>query len=168
MTAAEALEAALAVGVELRLDGEDLVLEAPTPPPATIIDMLTRHRPCIVLLLRPGRDGRSADDWRSFFHERAAVAEFDGAVPRPEAAARTFACCVVGWLNRNFVGLPPGRCLACGAGECAHDPLLPFGIEQTGHAWLHSRCWPAWHEGRTAEAIAALAKLGVTPSGVNQ
>ena len=43
----------------------------------------------------------------------------------------------------------------------AHDPLLPFGIEPTGHAWLHSRCWPAWHAGRKAEAVAALAAMGI-------
>jgi hypothetical protein len=30
--------------------------------------------------------------------------------------------------------------------------LLPFGAEPTGHAWLHSRCWDAWHTGRKSEA----------------
>jgi hypothetical protein len=34
-------------------------------------------------------------------------------------------------------------------------------IESTGHAWLHSRCWPIWHAGRKAEAIAALAALWI-------
>ena len=45
--------------------------------------------------------------------------------------------------------------------EHSHDPLLPFGAEPTGHAWLHSRCWPAWHSARKAEAIAALAAMGI-------
>ena len=31
----------------------------------------------------------------------------------------------------------------------------------TGHVWLHSRCWPVWHAGRKAEAIAALAAMGI-------
>jgi hypothetical protein len=38
---------------------------------------------------------------------------------------------------------------------------LPLGIESTGHAWLHSRCWTIWHAGRKAEAIAALAAMGI-------
>jgi hypothetical protein len=29
--------------------------------------------------------------------------------------------------------------------------------------WLHSRCWPAWHDGRKAEAVAALATMGIAP-----
>ena len=33
-----------------------------------------------------------------------------------------------------------------------------------GHAWLHSNCWPSWHAGRIAEAIAALASVGISPA----
>jgi hypothetical protein len=89
------------------------------------------------------------------------IAEFDGGLPRARAEARAFACCMAEWLNRNFVRSPPGRCLACDGGDHGHDPLLPSGIESTGHAWLHSRCWPTWHAGRKAEAIAALAAMGI-------
>ena len=78
-----------------------------------------------------------------------------------EAEARAFACCVAEWLNRNPVRSPPGRCLGCGGSEHAHDTLLPFGTEPTGHAWLHSRCWAAWHAGRKAEAVAALSTFGI-------
>jgi hypothetical protein len=38
---------------------------------------------------------------------------------------------------------------------------LPFGTADSGHAWLHSRCWPAWYAGRKAAAMAALARLGI-------
>jgi hypothetical protein len=53
------------------------------------------------------------------------------------------------------------RCLACGGREYGYDPLLPYGVEPTGHAWLHSRCWEAWHAGRKREAAAALKAMGV-------
>jgi hypothetical protein len=66
-------------------------------------------------------------------------------------------CCVAEWLNRNPARSPPGRCLGCGEAEHAHDSLLPFGTEPTGHAWLHSRCWTAWHASRQADAVAALS-----------
>ena len=161
MSAAEALKAARAAGIELGIDGNDLALEASAPPPAAVLDLLARHKPGIVALLRPDRDGWSAEDWQVFFDGQAGIAEFDGGLPRPEAEARASACCVVEWLNRNFVRSPPGCCLVCGGGDHAHEPLLPFGIEPPGHAWLHSRCWPAWHAGRKAEAAAALAAMGI-------
>lgn len=165
MSAAEALGVARAAGIELRLDGDDLVLEASAPPPAAVLDLLSRYKAGILALLRPSGDGWSAEDWQVFFDERAGIAEFDGGLPRAQAEARAFACCVAEWLNRNFVRSPPGRCLTCGGGDHAHDPLLPFGIEPTSHAWLHSRCWTAWHAGRNAEAVTALGAMGIaTPA----
>ena len=129
MSAAEALKAARAAGIALGIDGDDLVLEASAPPPPAVLDLLSRHKAGIVALLQPGRDGWSAEDWQVFFDERAAIAEFDGGLPRADAEARAFACCVVEWLNRNLCRSPPGRCLGCGGADHGHDPLLPFGIE---------------------------------------
>jgi hypothetical protein len=140
--AAQALKAARAAGVELALDGSDLVLEAASAPPGAVLDALSRHKGEIVALLRPGRDGWSAEDWQAYFDERTGIAEFDGGLPRAEAEAQAFACCVVGWLNRNPVRSPPGHCLGCGELEHAHDPLRPYGTEPAGHVWLHSGCWP--------------------------
>ena len=157
----EPLRAARTAGIEVRIEGDYLFLEAPALPPAQILEVLARHKPGIVALLRPGADGWSAEDWQVFFDERAGISEFDGGLPRPEAEASAFACCVVEWLNRNPVRSPPGRCLACGAGDHAHDPLVPFGTETAGHVWLHSRCWPAWYAGRKAEAVAALAAMKI-------
>ena len=130
-----------------------------------MLDALSRHKAEIVALLRPGRDGWSAEDWQVYFDERAGIAEFDGGLPRAEAEAQAFECCVVEWLNRNPICSPPGRCLGCGDREDAHDQLLPYGTEPTGHAWLHSRCWEAWHARRKAEATAALSSLGIHAPG---
>jgi hypothetical protein len=160
MSAADALKTARAAGLELEVDGDDLVLAASAPPSASILDMLSRHKAAVVALLRPGGDGWSAEDWWSFFDERADIAERNG-VARVQAEGRALACCVVEWLNHNFICSPPGRCLACGGGDYDHEPLLPFGIEPPGHAWLHSRCWPAWHAGRTSKAISALSSMGI-------
>ena len=167
MSAAEALEAARAAGIELGIDGDDLVLQASAPPPPAVLDLLSRHKAGIVALLRPVDDGWSAEDWRVFFDERAAIAEFDGGLLRTEAEARAFACCVVEWLNRNLVRSPAGRCLGCGGGEQAHDPLLPFGTEIAGHAWLHGRCWPAWYARLKAKAVAALAAMGIEKRSIH-
>ena len=161
MSAVEALKAARAAGAELALDGDNLVLNAASAPPAAVLDALSRYKAEIVVLLRPSRDGWSAEDWQVFFDERAGIVEFDGRQPRPEAEAQAFACCIVEWLNRNPERSPAGRCLECCDREYAHDPLLPYGLEPTGHVWLHSRCWPAWHAARKADALAALAAIGI-------
>ena len=116
----------------------------------------------IILLLRPGGDGWSAEDWQAFFDERTAIAEFDGELTRAEVEARAFECCLAEWLIRNAVFSPPERCFGCGGGEQPHDRLLPVGIGGTGQVWLHSRCQPAWYASRKAETVAALAAMGIT------
>jgi hypothetical protein len=161
MSAAEALKAARTAGIRLGIDGDALTLEASAAPAPAGLDLLSRHKAGVVALLGPANDGWSAYDWLAFFDERAGIAGFDGGLPREEAEARAFACCVVEWLNRNPVRSLSGRCLGCGEAEHAHGPLLPFGTESSGHTWLHSRCWLAWHSARTADAIAALAAMGI-------
>jgi hypothetical protein len=161
MTAADALKVARTAGIELHLDGDDLVLEASAPPPAEILDLLLRHKPAIVLLLQPGRDGWSTEDWQGFFAERARLAELNAGLLRPMAEANAFTCCIVKWLNRNFARTQPGRCAACGGEDRCHEPIVPFGIESTGHVWLHPRCWRGWHARRQAEAVAFLKAMGI-------
>jgi hypothetical protein len=133
VSAADALKAARTAGVEVHVDGDDLVLEAAAPLPSAILDLLLLHKPDIVMLLRPGRDGQSAADWHAFYHERARFAAFDG-LPRPKAEAFTFASCIAQWQTCNFVPSPPGLCVICGGADCPHDPLLPHGMGLTGHA----------------------------------
>ena len=160
MSAARAFTEARAAGIEVRLDGTDLLVKAASEPPAEVLDALSRHKAEIVPLLRPARDGWCATDWHVFFEERTAIAEFDGGLRRDEAELQAFGCCVFEWVNRNPVRSSYGRCIGCGDRH-AHDRLLPFGTEATGHAWLHLCCWPTWHRARKAEAIAALAALGL-------
>jgi hypothetical protein len=117
-------------------------------------------------LLRTERDSRSGEDCRAFFEERSGIVGFDGGLARLEAETRAYACCVAEWLNRNPVRSSPYSCLRCGEAEPGYDPLLPFGTETAGHAWLHSRCWSAWSAARHAEAVAALQAMGIaTPAG---
>jgi hypothetical protein len=91
MSACRALEMARIAGVEIRLDGSDLLLKASSKPPAEVMDALSQHKAEIVTILRPGRDGWSAENWGIFFDQRAAIAEFNGGLPRAEAEARAFA-----------------------------------------------------------------------------
>jgi hypothetical protein len=161
MSAAVALKAGHTAGIRFEIDGNDLVLEASAPPPPAVIDLLSRHKAEVVALLRPAKDGWSAEDWQVFFDERAAIVEFDGGLSRAEAEAHAFDCCVVEWLNHNPEHSPAGPCLDCGDCDHTDDPLLPYGTEISGRGWLHSSCWRAWHEGRKSEATAFLEAIGI-------
>ena len=108
MSAAAALRQARAAGVAIVPDGENLMLTAPAPPPASVITALGRHKSEVLALLRPGTCGWSADDWHAFFEKGAGVAALEARLPREEAEARAFACCVAEWLNRKRVQSPPG------------------------------------------------------------
>ena len=160
MSAAEALSRATAAGVRVRLDGADLLIEAATAPPDALIEMLSHYKSDIVAMMRHAESAWSPADWRDYFNERAAIAEFDGGLSRTQAEARAFTSCIVEWLDRNFEPSPPGRCQACGALGAVGD-TVPFGTERSGHVWLHSVCWRAWHDGRKRKAQAALAAVGV-------
>ena len=67
------------------------------------------------------------------------------------------------WLWRNA---PPAsgleRCAHCGEPMTETD-ALPVLTGGGGHSWLHSGCHGDWTAQRRAEAVAALAGLGLTP-----
>jgi hypothetical protein len=73
MRALEALKAARAAGVDIALDGEDLVLQAPAPPQAFVLDALSRNKAEIVALLRAENDGGTGGDCQALDHEHAGV-----------------------------------------------------------------------------------------------
>jgi hypothetical protein len=127
----------------------------------SVVDALRRHKAEVVAMLRPGRDGWSAEDWQAFFDERAAIAEFDGRLQHTEAEAQALACCIVEWLNRNPTPSAPGRCAWCGQAESRDGGVLPYGTEPGTHIWLHAECWPAWQDTRRSQAREALARMGV-------
>jgi hypothetical protein len=130
MSAVEALRAAHVAGIQLGVDGEDLVLTASVPPPTAVIDLLSSHKASIVALLRRAEDGGSAEDRQVFFDERASIIEFDGGAPRAwaEALARLDP-------NKPPGDLPPRRWLRfiddCGrfldGGWAARAAILGWG-----------------------------------------
>jgi hypothetical protein len=59
----------------------------------------------------------------------------------------------VNWTIEAIAELPVGD------REYGYDPLVPYGVEPTGHAWLHSRCWEAWHAGTTRPGLRNSGRL---------
>jgi hypothetical protein len=64
MTADHALWSARAFGIRVRIDGDDLELEAPIQPPQEVLELLSLHKADILRLLCPTNDGWSPEDWQ--------------------------------------------------------------------------------------------------------
>jgi hypothetical protein len=116
---------------------------------------------------RPQGDEWQTEDWLAFYGERAAIAEYDGKLDRPAAEALALRYCIGEWLDRNpAASSVSDGCPVCGDGDRLGDDLLPVGLgageERT---WLHRDCVPAWRAARMAEAVAALAAMGITSKG---
>ncbi len=162
MNTGEALKAARAAGVNIKVEGDELVLEAPAPPPSAVLNALSFHKFSILALLRSVMVGGSAEDWRRLFEERTRVFQHNG-LRRDLAEAKALEACTAPWLNKNPVTSPANVCIFCGAGDRPNDALLPFGTTPPGAAWLHGTCWPIWSRDRRDQAAAALASIGIKP-----
>lgn len=156
MSAADALNAARDAGVELHLDGDDLLLEAAAPPPAAVLNLLLRNKSGIVALLRPRRDGWSAEDWHVFFEERSGIREHDGGQQRVTAEQGAVEDCVAQWLALTppLADEPSAGCLACGKSD-DHRTLVPH-LTRGGHFWLHASCWDVYLANRRKLALIGL------------
>jgi hypothetical protein len=160
MNVSEALKAARAAGVDIKVEGHELVLEAAVPPPSAVLDALSHHKPNIIALLRSVTVNGSAEDWRMLFEDRTNVFQHDG-LRGDLAAAKALEICIATWLNKNPVTSAAGRCIVCGRGDRPNDVVLPYGTTPPGAAWLHGTCWSTWSRERRDQAVAALAAIGI-------
>ena len=160
----DALKAARAAGVRVRIDGDDLVLEAPRA---------TAGRGARSPFSSQGRDLGAAPPGQRRLVGRGLAGLLRRAGRHRRVRWRVAAGRGRGTrlrLLRDRMAEPqsraslPGRCLGCGGGEQPDDPLLPFGTETQRPCLAASRCWPAWCQAREAEAIAALTSMGIRAS----
>ncbi len=138
-------------------------------PPNDLLSETRNAGPNLVRFLRQRRCISSkwdADGWRTFFDERAGIAEFDHHLSRAEAEALAYESCIVVWLNRN----PPSEngpecCIQCNK-PMEETEALPFLTGDGGHIWMHDHCHAAWMRRRQAEAAGALRRMGVAPPSI--
>ena len=82
-----------------------------------------------------------------------------------KAERRAFEAAVINWMNSNApVNPDPNRCAACGKslGRIGQNSV-PVLSGNGAHIWLHHGCHGDWMAQRRAEAVQALAGLGLTP-----
>ena len=109
MSPVEALEAARTAGIQISVDGDDLVLESAAEPPVAVVDLLTEHKPGILAILRSGQAAGSAE-------ERVAIAEFEfradhiGAAPLLAStdATGTASSDITGSASTDMIGSASG------------------------------------------------------------
>jgi hypothetical protein len=161
MNALMALDAAQAAGVTVKVDGNGLLLEAPVAPPAQVIEALGRHKTEILKLLGATENGWEHEDWRAYFDERAAIAEYDGGFTRSDADLCAFEDCIDHWLAVH----PPiprraDSCLHCELAISAEE-LTNVRVAGSGGAvkLVHRECAPRWFVLRRLEARRALSWL---------
>jgi hypothetical protein len=122
----------------------------------------------IIAPRRPQGDEWHTEDWLGLYDEKAAISEFDHGLSRQEAEELAREHCIAEWLYRHPISSKADDgCLICGATDQPNHPLLPIGIAGAGQAWLHIGCSTVWSAARKAEAIAALAAIGIGSPGGN-
>ena len=132
MSVAFALKSAHAVGVRVVVDGDYLELEAPAQPPQAVLDLLSQHKADILRLLRPTNGGWLAEDWQVYFDERAAIAEFEGGLPRGGGRS-TCVCLLCGRVDQPQLQhhpRPDGAWLAAAGNDFAIR-CCPSGPKQS-------------------------------------
>ena len=130
--------------ITIVLRGEKLALTAREPPPERLLQALKAQRDEVAFLLTPDASGWTPEDWRAYFEERAGIRQFEGGFERSEAERLAFGDCVTEWLTRNPERNKPTICSACGSGDKANEPVVPFGVQRFGHTWIHHGCWQNW------------------------
>lgn len=109
----------------------------------------------------------AGEDWREDYEERVAIAMIDGEQAEDEARRIAFKSCVIRWLDLHPVISSPDHCVGCGKPD-QPGKIVPFGSVPPGHAWLHPGCWHQWSAARRAEAVTALAAMGVAGGEENE
>ena len=153
MRAAEILRTARHTGIQLRVEGNDLVLEAAAAPSPGLLELLASHKSEIMALVRPTAGGWSGEDWQAFYEERAAIAEHDGGFQRLEAELVALEECVDRWLVTHPPAMAPrATCLHCGVVVEEGNSAVSIACTSQSLAKLHKTCAPRWLNNRKWEA----------------
>ena len=162
MTAAKLLEGVRASGIEITVDGGFLSLKAANEPSPEMLETLREHKSALLQLLRSEACGWSADDWRDYFEERAAISEFDHGLRRTIAETNAFDLCVQEWLRQNPISSAPVICQQCLQPTGSIKPYFTGrDVHIPAYVWLHPNCTNQWHGVRRDSAIASLKALGL-------
>jgi hypothetical protein len=99
----------------------------------------------------------SADDWRLYYLERAAIREYDGHLSREEADRRAWRETANRWWHEHGSRSAQGVCCGCGKPVSIKD-AIPLPHDQRVH---DADCMAAFGRKWLKEAAEALARFGI-------
>lgn len=167
MSASSIISRIRSSGGEIALADDSIKLKVAASLRDKAITEIKGHKEAIKRALRDEVDDPwDNDDWCAFFDERAGIAEFDGRQTRAEAEVVALECCIVEWLVRNPHSSDADRCAWCKEFDQDGDGVVPFGTQEQGHTWLHSKCWNDWHQDRRKMARCVLERHGIRSMSV--
>jgi len=150
-----------AAGGDIRLADEGIKLKVPASLRDEVIAEIRAQKDAIRRALKNETDVPwDADDYRTFHHERADIAEIEGGQTRAQAEASSVESCIIEWLNRHSEPSDASCCAWCKGQDQSGHCIVPFGADGRCHTWLHPECWQPWHERRRVMAIQALEQGG--------
>jgi hypothetical protein len=165
MNAAEAVELARVAGLNLAVDGADLVLESLNPPPAAVLDLVRTHKVEIVAALTAASHDTddAVTDWCDWYKERAAIRQFDGGYNREEAERLAWGETEGRWHRIHGERVPRDLCAGC------RRPIgSAHGLELSDGNRVHfdseNACLIRHGERWRAAATQALTALGIRHS----
>jgi hypothetical protein len=99
----------------------------------------------------------TAEDWRVYYLERAAIREYDGGLTRAEADRRAWRETANRWWHEHGSRSAPNICCGCGKPVSGAD-AIPLPHDQRVH---NADCMSQFGRRWLNEAAEALAKFGI-------
>ena len=151
-----------AAGGDIRLADEGIKLKVPASLRDEVIAEIRAQKDAIRRALKNETDVPwDADDYRTFHHERADIAEIEGGQTRAQAEASSVESCIIEWMNRHPEPSDTSCCAWCKGQDLPEHVIVPFGSNLHGHTWLHPECWSEWIKHRRKKAVQALLARGI-------
>jgi hypothetical protein len=178
MTVAALLAEAREAGISFSVGDGKLKMRAKREPPPELVARIRAARPVLLAMLgaapheparkhnqpaprspapSPASTTWTAEDWRTYYLERAAIRELDGHLSRAEADRRAWRETANRYWHQHGSRSAPSVCCGCGK-PVSLAGAIPLPHDQRVH---DADCMAAFGRRWLKEAAEALAKFGI-------
>jgi hypothetical protein len=145
-------------GVTLEVFLGKLRLRAESEPDESLVRLLRDNKQAVIEAFLAAETEPAR--WRRRLAEKIETIVTIRGLSQASAKAEAFKHVVIEYMDETHPDTDPRVCAHCHGPNLPLTPTVPIGVGER-HAWLHQRCWEPWSERRRAEAVVALAKMGI-------